>query len=149
MISQNNRNIDIKENIMVKFVDIDPKDIDTSRSGRRGRVSYPILKAFMERNAKVSKLDLTGLHKNPTYLRSVLHSYINSHNMPIKVFSAAGDLHLMRLDLDNDGNFVEGWEDELQATEGAVGLERNDEPTPINSAEVKKRFTKEKGQTTK
>ncbi len=80
---------------MVKFIDIDPKDIDTTRSGRRGRVSYPILKAFMERNSKVSQLDLTGLHKNPAYLRAVLGAYIKSHNMPIRVFSADGVLHLM------------------------------------------------------
>ena len=71
---------------MVKFVDIDPKDIDTSRMGRRGRVSYPILKGFMERQRKVCKLDLTGFDKNPTYLRSVLSAYITSHKMPIKVF---------------------------------------------------------------
>lgn len=134
---------------MVKFVDIDPKDIDTSRSGRRGRVSYPILKAFLERNSKVSKLDLTGLHKNPAYLRSVLHSYARSHNMPIKIFSAGGDLHLMRLDIDNDGNPIEGWQDQLEASEGSAGLERDLEPAPINGAEVKKRFAKEKGQSTK
>jgi len=68
---------------MVKFVDIDPKDIDTARAGRKGRVSYPILKAFLERNVKLSKLDLVGLDKNPTYMRSVLDAYTKAHNMPI------------------------------------------------------------------
>lgn len=133
---------------MVKFVDIDPAEINTERSGRRGRVSYPILKAFMERNAKVSKLDLTGLDKNPQYLRSVLHAYIKSHKMPIKVFSADGELHLMRLDLDNDGNAIP-WEPEMLATEGAAGHLRDAEPRPINSDEVNSRFEKEKGKTTK
>ena len=83
---------------MVKFIDIDPKDIDTERLGRRGRVSYPIIKAFMERNTKLSKLDLAGLDRNPSYLRSVLGAYINTHNLPIRIFSAAGELHLMRLE---------------------------------------------------
>lgn len=134
---------------MVKFIDIDPKDIDTSRSGRRGRVSYPIIKGFMERNVKVSKLDLTGLNKNPAYLRSVLTSYINTHNMPIKLFSAGGDLHLMRLDLDNDGKPIEGYNGEEKTTEGAAGHERHMNPAPLDANEVAKRFAEEKGQSTK
>ncbi len=132
---------------MVKFIDIDPKDIDTARMGRRGRVSYPILKAFMERQKKVCKLDLTGLAKNPSYLRSVLGSYITTHQMPIKIFSANGELHLMRLDLDNDDNPVE-WTPEMAATEGG-GAEVDAESTPLDSSVVAKNFKKEKGQTTK
>ncbi|KKN65459.1 hypothetical protein LCGC14_0481790 [marine sediment metagenome] len=134
---------------MVKFVDIDPKDIDTSRIGRRGRVSYPILKAFLERNTKVSKLDLTGLDKNPTYLRSVLDAYAKSHKMPIKVFSANGEIHLMRLDLDNECKPIKNWEEALQTTEGAAGLERDLEPVPVSAAEVRRRGKQEKGKTTK
>ena len=133
---------------MVMFIDIDPKDIDTTRSGRRGRVSYPIIKGFMERNSKVSKLDLTGLNKNPTYLRSVLQAYVTSHQMPIKIFSANGELHLMRLDLNNDGEQIP-WEFGLTATEGAAGHERDMEVVPLDAVEVTKRFKKEKGQTAK
>ena len=133
---------------MVKFVDIDPKDIDTTRSGRRGRVSYPIIKAFMERQSKVSKLDLTGLHKNPAYLRSVLHTYVKNHNLPIKIFSAGGDLHLMRLDLDNDNNPIP-WKPGMDVTEGAAGAERDLEPMPIDGKEVEARFQEEKGKSTK
>ena len=65
--------------MMVKFIDIDPKDVDTTRLGRRGRISYPILKAFMERNSKISKLDCSGLTQNRTYLRSVLSAYQDIH----------------------------------------------------------------------
>ncbi|KKM83732.1 hypothetical protein LCGC14_1306320 [marine sediment metagenome] len=133
---------------MVKFIDIDPKDIDTTRIGRRGRVSYPILKAFMERNSKVSKLDLTGFHKNPTYLRAVLAAYVKSHQLPIKIFAAGGELHLMRLDLDNDNKSIP-WDPEAQVTDGASGLERDMEAVPITASEVKKRHTKEKGATAK
>lgn len=132
---------------MVKFVDIDPADIDTTRNVRRGRVSYPIIKGFMERNSKVSMLDLTGLNKNPTYLRSVLGSYIKTHNLPIRVFAADGKLHLMRLDLDNDGNKVP-WEPEMRATEGG-GMFKDEVPKAINAEEVAARFDEEKGQTTK
>jgi hypothetical protein len=134
---------------MVTFVEIDPKDIDTSRSGRRGRVSYPIIKGFMELNRKVVKLDLTGLNKNPQYLYSVLSSYIRNHNMPIKVFSAGGDLHLMRLDLNNDGTPNPDWKPEMQTTEGAAGHEFNMAPAPLNSEEVARRFAVERGQSLK
>lgn len=134
---------------MVKFVEVNPADINTDRLGRRGRVSYPLLKAFLEANIKVGKLDLTGVSQNPNYLRSVLHSYIKSHKLPVKLFSAAGDLHLMRLDLDNDGKPIEGYSFQEAATEGAGGLLRNEEPMPINDIEVEKRFQQERTQITK
>jgi len=102
----------------------------------------------MERQSKVSKLDLAGLDKNPTYLRSVLQSYIRSHNMPIKIFSANGDLHLMRLDLDNNGEAIE-WSPEMETTEGALGAERDMDAKPLDAGEVKSRSAKEKGKTTK
>lgn len=133
---------------MVKFVDIDPKDIDTQRLGRRGRVSYPIVKAFMERNVKLSKLDLAGLDKNPAYLRSVLGSYIKTHDMPIRIFSAGGELHMMRLDLNNDNEPIP-WEVGMETTEGAEGAGRDLTPTPITRDTVKARGKAEKGTTTK
>lgn len=134
---------------MVKFIDVDPASIDTSRSGRRGRVSYPIIKGFMERNVKVSILDLTGLDKNPVYMRSVLNAYINSHKLPIKIFQAGGELHLMRLDLNNDGTPDPTYKPDEKTTEGAAGHERDLAPAPLNAAEVAKRFEQEKGLTTK
>lgn len=133
---------------MVKFVDIDPKDIDTTRLGRRGRVSYPIVKAFMERNVKLSKLDITGLNKNATYFRSTIGAYIKSHDMPIRIFSAGGDIHLMRLDLDNDNNPIP-WDPGMETTEGAAGTHKDDKPDKITPDTVKARSGKEKGKTTK
>lgn len=133
---------------MVKFVAVDPANIDTSRSGRRGRVSYPIIKAFMEQNVKVVKIDPDSLgEKNPAYLRSVLQTYINNHGLPIKIFQANGDLHLMRLDLDNHGNPIE--HNEEKTTEGAAGHLRNLTPTPLTPEEVGRRFEEEKAQTLK
>lgn len=134
---------------MVKLIPVDPADVPTERSGRRGRVSYPIIKNFLEMNQKMCKLDLTGLDKNPAYLRSVLYSYIKSHNLPIKVFSADGELHLMRLDLDNEGNLIEGWEAKESTTDGHSGSLVDEIPVEITVNEVSKRYTKEKGATTK
>ena len=136
---------------MVKFVQVDPKDIPTDRLGRRGRVSYPLIKGFMEANIKMAKLDTTGLEKNPAYLRCVLQSYIKTHAMPIKLFSASGDLFMMRLDLNNDGTPIEGYQPPiaLGTTEGNAGLERDREPTPLDADEIRTRFESERGQTTK
>ena len=133
---------------MVKFIDIDPKDIDTARLGRRGRVSYPIIKAFMERNVKLSRLDVSDLGKNPTYLRSVLDAYTKSHKMPIRIFSAGGDIHMMRLDLDNDNTPIP-WEPGMDTTEGAAGSEENTPADKITPETVSARSTTEKGKTTK
>jgi hypothetical protein len=152
---------------MVMFIKKDPADLNVNRLGRRGRVSYPLLKSFMEANIKLAEVDLEGLDRNPTYLRSVLAAYINSHRLPIRLFSAEGKLHMMRLDLDNDGHpdpnyrgvtnienaprVVPGLDDEDgdRPTEGAAGHLRAIESRPINAAEVEKRFMKEKGQVTK
>ncbi len=134
---------------MVKFIDVDPAEIDTSRSGRRGRVSYPIIKGFMERNSKVCKLDLTGLNKNPSYLRSVLTAYVRSHGLPVRLFAANGELHMMRLDMDNDGKIDKDWTPEMLTTEGNIGLHRDLKPAKIDDKEVAKRFKEEKGQSTK
>lgn len=135
---------------MVTFTQVDPADLDTSRLGRRGRVSYPLLKSFMEANIKLAKLEMKDFNKNPAYLRSVLTAYINSHNLPIKIFSAQGDLHLMRLDLNNDGSPNPHWEEENQkTTEGAAGHERNLEAVPITGEEVDRRASEERGKKTK
>lgn len=135
---------------MVKFVEVDPSEINTERLGRRGRVSYPLLKGFLEADIKMAKLDLTGLVKNPNYLRSVLYSYIRSHKLPVKIFSAQGEMYLMRLDMDASGVVDPNWKpQEDEASEGSKALQRDETPVPISAAEVAERFNKEKGQITK
>lgn len=135
---------------MVTFVQVDPSKLSTERLGRRGRVSYPLIKGFLEMNIKMAKLDTTGLTKNPNYLRSVLYSYIKSHKLPIKIFSLQGDMHFMRLDMDNNGVVDPNWKYEAdQASEGSKALLRNEEAVPITADEVARRFSSEKGQITK
>lgn len=135
---------------MVTFTPVDPASLKTERLGRRGRISYPLLKSFLEANVKLAKLDLTGLSKNPNYLRSVLTSYIKSHKLPIKLFAANGDLHLMRLDLNNDGTPIPNWKPDTDvATEGYGGLERDTPATPLTDDEVDRRFHAELPQSLK
>lgn len=133
----------------MKIIPIAPADIPTNREGRRGRVSYPILKSFLEAKIRCGKLDLTGVKQNPTYLRSVLYSYIRNHKLPIKIFSSSGELYLLRLDMDDEGEVNEDWVPEDETTEGSAGHLR-DVPAEIISPEVVgKRFAKEKRLSTK
>ena len=134
---------------MVTFIPVDPSSIADDRLGRRGRISYPLLKSFMEANIKCAKIDMTGLQKNQQYLRSVLSAYVKSHNLPITLFAAQGDLHMMRLDLDNQNNKIPDWEEQMQTTEGAAGHLQHVEAKPLNATEVTNRFATEKNKAAK
>ena len=133
---------------MVKFVDVDPNDVPNFREGRRGRVSYPILKSFMETNKHLAMLDRTGIQQSLQSLSSCLTAYIRNHELPIKMFTRSGQIYLMRLDFDEDGNLIENWNQE-QATEGRKGIDRNMEAVPLDASEVSRRFEEEKGAVTK
>jgi len=127
---------------MVKFIKVDPSEVDNIRRGRRGRVSYPILKGFLETGHFIAKLDTTGMQQSQQSLYSAVGAYIRNPKMPIKIFSRAGDLHMMRLDIDPDGKKVEDWQ-----TKDLMEQVGNAEP--INPTEVDKRFKEEKEKTTK
>jgi len=133
---------------MVKFIDVDPKDINTNREGRRGRVSYPILKTFLETRKKCVIIDRTGMQQSFQALYSMLGSYIKSHNLPIKLFSSRGDLYLMRLDIDDEGKEIPDWK-KSATTEGVEATEEHLEARPINIEEVAKRAAEEKDKVTK
>jgi hypothetical protein len=133
---------------MVSFTPVDPAELETNRLGRRGRVSYPLIKSFLESGHKLVKLDLEGLDKNPQYLRSVLTSYIKNHDLPVKLFSVQGDMHLMRLDINNDGSPNPDWK-KMETTEGAAGQFEQVEPRRIDAEEVDARFKTEVKKSTK
>jgi hypothetical protein len=135
---------------MVKFIDVDPANIPTTREGRRGRVSYPILKSFLETGKVCVQLDRTGIQSSFQALYSMMGSYIKNHDLPIKIFSSGGEIFFMRLDLDNEGNEVPDWRTKnAKATDGRLGLEADTPATPLNAAEVATRYTQEKGRVTK
>jgi hypothetical protein len=127
---------------MVKFVQVDPQEIDNLRQPHRGRVSYPILKGFLETDLFLAKLDRTGVQQSLQNLYTTLASYIRSHDMPIKLFRRAGEVYLMRLDIDEDGNEIPNWKK-------VRDIDPTIEPRAIDSEEVKRRFDEEKDQTTK
>ncbi len=127
---------------MVKFDAVDPSEIENLRAPHRGRVSYPILKGFLETGLFLATLDRTGLQQSTQSLYSSLSAYIRSHDMPIRMFSRQGNMYLMRLDIDENGEEIENWRD-------ARDIDTEFEATPINSEEVAKRYEEEKDQTTK
>jgi hypothetical protein len=138
---------------MVKFEEVNPHDMPTHREGRRGRVSYPIIKSFLETGMVLAKLDRTGMQQSFQSLYSCLNSYARNHEIPVKIFSRSGELYLMRLDfeVDKDGNKipVEDWQEQGQASEGREGVDRKMEAKPLSSEEVATRFQEEKAQVTK
>jgi hypothetical protein len=132
---------------MVQFLDVDPDDIPNHREGRRGRVSYPILKSFLETDKYVVQLDRTGMQQSFQALYSCLNSYIRNHELPIRIFSRSGEIYLMRTDVDKDGNTIEN--DGLTTTEGNAGALRDMEPVPLDGPEVERRYDEELNQTAK
>lgn len=122
---------------MVKFIDVDPEDVPNIRESHRGRVSYPILKSFMETGKTLVMLDRTGMQNSLQSLTSCLTSYIRNHELPIKLFMRRGELYLCRMDLDDKGNPITKEEP------------KEEEVSFVTPDEVEARFLEEKGQTTK
>src|SRR3972149_4255919 len=88
---------------MVKFIEVDPSEIPNFRESHRGRVSYPILKSFLETGKQLVMLDRTGMQQSLQSLTSSLGAYIRSHNLPIKMFMRAGQIYLARTETDDSG----------------------------------------------
>lgn len=130
---------------MVKFIEVDPNEIENIRYGRRGRISYPLLKGFLETGMFVAQLDLTGIQQSKQSLTSSLTAYIKSHNLPIKLLQRNGIMYLMRLDIDEDGNAIPDWDAPMRNPEAEIFEDAVD----IDDDEIARRFEQEENQTTK
>jgi hypothetical protein len=126
---------------VVKFIDVDPDQIPNMRDAHRGRVSYPILKSFLETGKTAVQLDRTGMQQSLVSLNSSLGAYIRSHELPIKLFTRGGEIYLIRTDLDAEGNVVP------VSPNGGRGV--TGEVKDITPDEVSERFDQEKDKTTK
>ena len=136
---------------MVKFVDVDPNELLDIVERRRGRVSYPILKSFLETRKYCVMLDRTGMQQSLMSLNSCLNSYIKGHDLPIKILNRKGQIYLIRLDIDEEGNEIEDWRERVSTSmvDGSQASEHEEEPEPITPAVVKKRAATEKFKVTK
>lgn len=124
---------------MVKFIDVDPEEIKNVKPGHRGRVSYPILKSFLETGKFVVMLDRTGMQQSFQGLYSSLSSYIRNHELPVKIFTRQRQIYLMRLDIDEEGNEIPNWRE--QQIQGEIEA--------ITADTVKHKFEEEKDKVTK
>lgn len=140
----------------MKFVPVDPNQFPDLREGRRGRVSYPVLKSFLETGLAIAMLDRTGMQQSLQSLNSSLGAYIRSHNLPIRIANRSGQIYLIRTDLNEEGQvqaaspeqFRKPTEQQLGVHTLRVGPPANP-PKPITPGEVEQRFAKEKGNVTK
>jgi hypothetical protein len=136
------------------FEAVDPQMIRNRSAGHRGRVSYPLLKSYMESNLPVAKLKMDGIQQSLVALRSSLTAYIKSHDLPVYVFQRDGDLYLARYDMevDEEGtvHLIEDWKkNSPYASRGTNRGALADTPaTPVNMDEVNKRYEEEKGNVT-
>lgn len=140
----------------MKFEPVPLSEMPTHRQGRRGRVSYPILKTYLETGLPVAKMDRTGIQQSLMGLTSCLNAYVKSHSLPVKIFQRNGDLYLARTDVETDeeGNVIGIIETDIDKLEMKGKTEGQSftvptNATPINADEVQKRFDLEVGQVTK
>lgn len=139
---------------MVKILPVDPNEIPNLREAHRGRVSYPILKTFLETGFVAGQVDRTGIQQSLQGLNSSLNAYIKSHGLPIKLINRGGQIYLIRLDTDDDGNVGPLEMDSFGRVKEQVGvapqelLDRDDIPM-LDASEAVSRFVEERGQTTK
>ena len=93
---------------MAQFVEVTTDELKREVSERhRGRVSFPLLKMFMESNFFVARLDRTGIQSSMTSLYSSLGAYIRSHELPIHICSRKGEIYLTRTDINEKGEPVD------------------------------------------
>lgn len=97
----------------VKFIQRTPEEVDNTRSAHRGRVSYPIIKGFLETEFQIAEVQPGDTKRKVGTLAILLRSYIGTHSLPITVISRSGRLYLMRLDIDDKGKAIPDWKEKL------------------------------------
>lgn len=90
-----------------RFIALDPEEVEEvmnhDASSRRGRVSYPILKGFLESGMEVAKLNREGLGHPAMHYQTLLKMYIEGHNMPVRLRLVNGELYLIRKEVAEEG----------------------------------------------
>lgn len=92
----------------MKFIPVSADELPNFREGRRGRISYPICKGFLESGHLIAKLDRTDLGKTANHLKMLLGWYVKGHKLPIKLVTRMGELYMVRTDV-KDGKIDPNW----------------------------------------
>jgi hypothetical protein len=139
----------------MKLVPVDPDEIPNLRESHRGRVSYPILKLFLESGQAMVKLDRTGVQQSLQSLSSSINAYVRNHELPVKMFMRRGEIYLMRTDAEEGGSVAKINLDGVGRKKDEVGkapqalLDEAESIADVDGSEVERRFEEEKGQVTK
>jgi hypothetical protein len=94
---------------MPTFKQVNPDEIELLRGRARGRVSYPIIKGFLETGFYIAQVDLSDTTRKAPTMHVLLKSYVQNHDTPVKPLLRRNTLYLMRLDVDKEGNPVPNW----------------------------------------
>lgn len=63
---------------------------------REGKVSTGLFREFMESGQEVVQVELEEGGKSLGSVRSTLSNYVKRHNLPVRVFTAGGNLYIER-----------------------------------------------------
>jgi len=135
----------------VNLVDVDPKDIPNLREAHRGRVSYPLLKMFLESGSPAKRVDRAGIQQSLQGLTSCLTSYIRNHGLPIELLTRGGEIYLVRKDLNMDGTVNEAYVPPANFRKASplADLAATEDIPYVDTAAVSQKFDKERKATTK
>lgn len=126
--------------VNVNFKPVDPDEIPNFHKGPTGRVSYPILKSFMETGYPVAQIDRSEMtEKQSSNVGTSLNYYIRKHKLPIKMFRRGGEVYLARTDVTSDGKVPEASIDQIM-NETAKAQDRSSGPVIDIDEEVEGRF---------
>ena len=133
------------------FKEVDIADIPGASGGTTGRVSFPLISAFMDSGLKAAEIDPTVIDydKPIKALQSNLRYYARVHRLPLVCHLIDGTLYLIRSDL-NDG-FTPEWQvkEEKQAAKKAareqLNAALNKEPVRLTPEEITVNAAKQRG----
>jgi hypothetical protein len=94
---------------MIKFQQVDPEEVPNDREGIRGRVYFPMCKAFLETGFPVAKVERAGVKQTMNQIYNGCRAHARKHKLPIKLFTRGGEVYMIRLDLNADGSPNANW----------------------------------------
>jgi hypothetical protein len=95
----------------MKFEPIEPQELEKSFESRRGRVSYPIIKGFMETGQYAAKVNFEDPSRKPATMYILLKSYVANNDVPVKVLLRKNRVILVRLDINEKGDKIDNWKE--------------------------------------
>jgi len=81
----------------------------------KGRISYPLLKEFLDSGMGAAKVDHEDVETNVGNLYVTLSLYIKAHSLPVRVTMRKQELYLGRTDADDKGKASKLNLDEMKA----------------------------------